>query len=431
MLIVFCVTNIHAKDMTFYAPEADVTVWFNNDNSIAIVKQVVRFQKYNSFYIYKVTTNGNGDLSLMGVSEIKEASPKDNYVDKQIPADVTISGLSTDYPRISGKFNSSLKEDIGSANDRHWEMARSLVFYNDNQELFSPDSVANLSTSASALVPSYKEIIIQAKKDTKQLKATHELKTIKRNSWGVFPLFIPFLLGIILYQLYFRNNSDPRYLKWIALNEIVGLILIATAFLHFYTYWWLIVLGVLATLGIQVTNLYYIMHIRHVITYDMHRKVPKWQSIVFGYVSMLCIPSIITIAILPFIPDITYTINSEVIIGLIASMAIVIGLYFWYRGCIKKYVPELEKHTLPIAVIVCFGAVAILALIIIIIAYVMFKGTGKALLNESGSIPNASLGRANDAEHSCSRCGRLGDPSCPYFKDQGTATSSCSSWIPD
>ncbi len=431
ILTLFCLINVQAKELAFYAPEEDVSIYFNKDNSIALIKQVVRFQKYNSWYVYRVSIDTNGDMHLEGVAEIKEASPKDNFVDKQVPSDITITGLSTENPRISGKFNSTLKETTGGFNDRQWETARSIVFYKDNPELFSPDSIANLSANAYALVPSYKEIISRAQLDSKQLRTTHELKTNKRNSWGVYPILIPFLLGIILYQLYFRDNSDPKYLKWIAINEILGLVLIDVAFIHIHTYWWLIVLGVIAALGIQITNLFVVWNLKDVIANQLHRKVPKWQSIVFGYVSLLCVPGFSFLLTLPFIPDIKYTIGYDAFIGVIVSIGILVGMYFWYRSCIKKNVPELIVHTLPIAVIVCFGAIAVLVLIVLIIAFFIFKGIGKAFLNDSISAPSMSLGKARDAAHSCSRCGRLGDPSCPHFREQGSPESSCSSWIPD
>ncbi|MCM1142012.1 MAG: hypothetical protein NC453_25870 [Muribaculum sp.] len=431
LLALFCLINIQSKELAYYAPDDDVSIYFNKDNSIALIKQVVRFQKYNSWYIYRVSIDTNGDMHLAGVAEVKEASPKDNFVDKKIPSDITIAGLSSENPRISGKFNSGLTETTGGFNDRQWDMARSLVFYKDNPELFSPDSIAKLSASAYALIPSYREIISRAQLDSKQLKATHELKTDKRNSWGVFPLFIPFIIGLILYQIYIHNANDPKFLKWIALNEILGLVLTYVAFILINTYWWLIVLGVIAALGIQATNLFVVWNLKDVVVTQLHRKVPKWQSIVFGYVSMICIPGICSLMIMPFIPDIKYTIGTDAIFGAIAALVILIGLYLWYRSCIKKNVPQLGNHTLPIAIIVCFGAIAVLALIILIITFFIFKGTGKAFLNEGVSEPSMSLGGARDAEHSCARCGRLGDPSCPHFREQGTTTSSCSSWIPD
>lgn len=431
ILTLFCLINVQAKELAFYAPDEDVSIYFNKDNSIALIKQVVRFQKYNSWYVYRASIDTNGDMHLEGVAEIKEASPKDNFVDKQVPTDITITGLLTENPRISGKFNSALEETMRGHNNRQWEMARSIVFYNDNPELFSHDSIANLSSNAYALVPSYKEIISRAQLDSKQLRTTHELKTNKRNSWGVYPLIIPFLIGLILYQLCINNANDPEFLKWFAVNEILGLVLTYVAFIHINTYWWLIVLGVIAALGIQITNLFIVWNLKDVVVNQLHRKVPKWQSIVFGYVSLVCVQGFYSLLAMLFIPDIKTTIGSDAIIGVIVSIGILVGMYFWYRSCIKKNVPELAGHTLSIAVIVCFGAIAVLALIVLIIAFFIFKFTGKSFLNESISAPNMSLGNARDAEHSCSRCGRLGHYSCPNFREQGTTTNSCSSWIPD
>ncbi len=430
MLIVFCMINGQAKDLAFYAPDEDVSIFLNSDNSIALIKQVVRFHKYNSWYVYSVKTDENGDMNLYGVAEIKEASPKDNFVDKQTPENITISGLATEHPRISGKFTSSLTETPDGCNDRHWEIARSLVFHNENRELFSPDSVANLSTNASALIQSYRDIISRAQMDTRKLKATHELKTNRRNAWGVFPLLVPFLIGIVLYQLYIRRESEPVFLKWIALNEILGLGLTVVALMHLNTYWWLIVLAAIAFLGIQVTNLFVVLHLNYTVTGKVHHKLPKWQSIVFAYIALVCSAGLLSGVVMFFIPDITASKSMELIVGLIVGAAVLAGIYFWYRGCIKKYVPELSNCTLAIAVILLFGAMAILSLIIFIVAFAILKGTGKAFLKESLSAPDISLKRASDTMHSCSNCGRLGHFSCPNFKEEGTPTT-CSSWIPN
>lgn len=432
ILTLFCLINVQAKELAFYAPAENVSIYFNKDKSMALVKQVVRNQKYNSWFVYRVSIDGNGDMQLEGVAEIKEASPKDNFVDKQIPIDNTISDLASDKPKISGKFNSSLEETLfGGANDSQWEMARSIVFYNENPELFSSDSIANLSTNAYALVPSYREIISRAQLDSKQLRTTHELKTNKRNSWGVYPLIIPFVLGLILYQLYIHKANDPKVLKWIALNEILGLALTFIAAVHINTYWWLIVLGVIVILGIQITNIFVVWNLKNNITQQLHRIVPKWQSILFGYVSLICVLGVSGLLVMPFVPNIKYTVESDGIIGAVAAIAILIALYLWYRSCIRKNVPELGGHTLSVALIVFFGAIAVLSLIVLLIAFFIFKGTGKAYLNDGASAPNMSLGGARDVEHSCSRCGRLGDYSCPHFREHGSTTSSCSSWIPD
>lgn len=431
MLALLCLAQVQAKDLAFYAPDEDITIFLNKDNSIALIKQVVRFQKYNSWYVYEVSIDSNGDMHLSGVAEIKEATPKDNFADLQPPADITISGAATGHPVVSGKFTSSLTEASPGSHDRHWEIARSLVFYHENGELFSPDSVANLSTDASALVASYREIVSRARMDTRQLKATHALKTNKRNAWGVFPVLIAFLIGLILYQIYIRKDSDPGFLRWIALNEVFGLGLTVVAILCIDTYWWLIVLAVLALFGIQVTNLFALMHLVKTVTHKMHRRVPKWQSVVFAYVALICSAGVLSGVVALFLPeDMTRSKTVELIFGLIAVAAVLAGVYYWYRACLKKYVPELSDHTLSVAAIVLFGAQAVLSLIFIIVALMIFKGTFKAFIQESLSTPDMSLKRSSNPSRSCSNCAHLGQSSCPNFKEEGSPTV-CSSWTPN
>lgn len=44
MLAVFCLANIQAKDLAFYAPDDVVTIYFNGDNSIALINLFIGHQ---------------------------------------------------------------------------------------------------------------------------------------------------------------------------------------------------------------------------------------------------------------------------------------------------------------------------------------------------------------------------------------------------
>jgi len=424
LLAAFCLLNSQAKRAGFYAPEADIKIFLNNDSSIALIQQVVRFQKYNSWYVYRVSAVGNGDLHLSGVAEVKDASPDDNYVDKRVPEDITISGLATESPSITGKFNSSLTKIVPGYNDRQWEMARSLVYYNENPELFATDSVANLSTNAYALVPSYRELKVQAQTEAKQLKTERDSKTKKTNAWMVSLLLIPFLLSLYLW-LTVDYTDIPGKLKAISIVQVIGLAAIIISVHAFNTYWWLIVLAVIMILAIQAINLLLFIKLKNYVNASVGVKYPLLPAFAFGYIGLMGVSGVIgaVIILLSSLRVDTSVSTSEIIVGAVAAIAIVALVGWWYKSALNKSVPELKGRFLPIAVMTLMAAFAILSLILVIIALVIFGHTGKSFINEGRGAESTG-----DSTRSCATCALNGTFTCPHSRTDGSPHHSCSDW---
>lgn len=427
---------LHAKGLDNYYVESNgVIVEFNDDTSLAMLKHIKRGERFNSWYIYQVNIGPDGKLYLTGLGEVKDDMRGTTILAKEKPADIIISGIGTDDTKMTGLFNSPMRATHeGGFNYHQWELARSLDDYDKYPEQYSADSVANLTKNAYALVNSYKDVTELRSRDNRQLVNSVKAKRESDNAWPCALCIIPFVIGFVLYQINIGGSASGYLssLKWFAINCIIGGVLIPISVVSFDTHWWLIVLAVMAILGIQVTNIFSILNLRDCVINKLQENFPKWPAIIFGYVSMICLYAIlcgIAVFALPGVdPDSSI---GERIGGLVATVIILIGIGIWYRNCIARQSPSLKKYFIPVAIMTTFCAIAILCLIVVIIAFFIFKATGKAFLNEGSSEPSTSLVPSQDPMRSCNHCGRLGDISCPHFKKEGSPGSSCSSWIPD
>lgn len=436
LILTVCLIPLQANGLDNYYVESNgIVVEFSNDGTLAMLKHIKRGEQFNSWYVYQVDIEPDGSMNLTGLGEVKDDLRGNTFLDIEKPADITLTGIGTDHAAMSGKFNSPMRVTNGGGfNYEQWQIARSLNDYNKYPEQYSADSVANLQKNAYALVNSYKEVVDLRSRDSLQLKTTYETKQKSGNAWLCVLCIIPFIIGFILYQINIDGTVSDylSFLKWIALNQILGLLLSGVSIFAFNTYWWVIVLAVLAILGIQITNLFSVMHLKDVVVERMRQKFPIWPAIIFGVIASMCIYGVIGGIAVLIVPGVHIEGPiGEMVLGLVLSMAILVAVGLWYRNRLAKNVPVMKEHFLSVAAITVFGVLAFFAFSIFIISWFIFKGTGKVFLNESESTPEMSLGRADDVTHSCSRCGNLGTSSCPHFREEGSPVSTCSSWIPD
>lgn len=433
-LLSFCVALGHAKAFdNLLVKTNDVVVEFSNDGRLAMLKHVKRGEKYNSWYIYNVEILANGDLHLTGLGEVKD-DLRNPFLVLTPPSDIVISGIGTENLRMSGKFDSPLEKTWGGCfNYEQWKIAHSLADYNENSEQYSPDSVANLQNNAYALVSSWENLAKERSNTTRELRQAREQKTVSNNTKWCILVLIPFVLGIVIYQIQLRQLPYEYLtsLKWTVFNQILGIALSAISIRFIYAPWWAIVLAVLSMLGIQVTNIFSYLHFRTCVKEKLNGKIALLPAIVFGYVSMICFFAIISGLVLICIPGVHFEASTgEMIGGLLLDILFLTIVGLWYKKNIEKNAPELKGHFLPIAVMTMFAAVAVFSLIIVLIAWFIFKWTGKMSLDAASSVPDSSLKPADSTAGSCIMCGRLGDYSCPHFKEGGTPNFTCSSWIP-
>ena len=434
-LLSFCVTLGHAKTFDkLLVKTNDVVVEFSNDGQLAMLKHVKRGERYNSWYIYSVETMTNGDLHLTGLGEVKD-DLRNPFLVLTPPADIVISGIGTENLRMSGKFDSPLEETPwgGGFNHEQWKIAYSLADYNENSEQYSLDSVANLQNNAYALVSSWENLAKERSNTARELRQARDHKVVSNNTKWCILVLVPFILGIVIYQIHL-HQSPSKYLpslKWTAFNQMLGIVLSAVSISFIYAPWWAIVLAVVSMLGIQVTNIFSYLHLRDCVKEKLNGKISILPAIVFGYVSMISVSAIISGLVSICIPGAHIEAsNGEMVIGIILSLLFIILVGLWYKKNLEKNAPDLKGHFLTVAVMTMFAAVAVLSLIIVVIAWFIFKGVGKMSLDASSSVPDSSLKPAGSTAGSCAMCGRLGDYSCPHFKEDGTPNFTCSSWMP-
>lgn len=412
----------------------DIVVEFSNNGRLAMLKHVKRGEKYNSWYIYNVETMANGNLHLTGLGEVKD-DLRNPFLELTPPTDIVISGMETENPQMSGKFNSPLEATpwVGGFNHQQWEIAYSLADYKENMEQYSPDSVANLKNNAYALVCSWKELANGRNHIAREVKQTRENEIVANNTKWCILVLIPFILGIVIYQIQLHKSVSIYLpsLKWTAFNQILGIALSAISISFIYSHWWAIVVAVISMSGIQITNLFSFLHLRSSIKYKLNGKIPLLPAIAFGYVSMIGSYAVISAIAFICIPGVhVEASNGDMAIGLLLGLLFIIAVGLWYKRQLEKNAPELKGHFISIAIITMFAAVAILSLIIVVIAWFIFKGIGKMSLDASSSTPDVGLKPADSTAESCVMCGRLGDYSCPHFKENGTPNQTCSSWLP-
>lgn len=431
LLLSLCLPLLQAETR-YAATQIDgLNIEFNKDFTKALIHHVKRGVKYNSWYIYTVDIESSGDLNLNAIAEINDDDRGNIFVVDQQPGNLHISGLTTDNPQMTGQFKSALSAALVSFSERHWSMASSIIFYHENPEMFSPDSVAGLSSNAYALVNSYDDILIQSRADRKQQEQTIERRTKSRNSWLVSLFFIPFALTLFL-AFTVNNKNILEKAKTIAIVQGITLVAFVVTSMGLYTYWWLIVLWVIAFLIINVINILIFLNLKEYVNMSIGEKYPVLPAIVFGYVGMLSlsVPLALIVIILDLANVINVDINIPAMLGVaVATVAVVVLLGRWYKNSLAKRSPELGAKIVPIAIMTIMTAVAILALIFFIIALFIFKHTARDFLKAGIAASKGSdVKMAESGGQSCATCERLGDSTCPNFRQEANSALSCNSW---
>lgn len=436
----FCLSVFQAKALdNFTSTEIEgLNVIFNSNAKIAKVEHIKRGERFNSWYFYEVSFDSNGNIILSPLAEVKDDMRGTTFVANEKPKRIVISDVTTDKPRMTGQFNTSLSSTNGGGiteNQRNFAFA--MIDYNEHPEEYSPDSVAKLNTDAWALNSTYIGRQKQIANDNYKLIKAHDARLSSRNSMTTAIIIIPFILTLILFVMMNRyigrrkTEQLSKLLKWIALGQFISLPLMVIAIYHFYcAYWWVITLAVIAIIAIEAMNIFFGYNLRDYTINSLHEKFPTIPAIITGVIGMMVAYGIISYLILVFSDVAIAKPQSEYIIGIVVSFALLVGLVIWVKKSLSAHTPDFKGKYLAISIIALFSVIGVVCLMIFILAIIMFKGVGKAFFNESVNLPSSSLKPSQNAEHSCSRCGRLGDYSCPHFRDDGTATTSCSSWIP-
>lgn len=260
-----------------------------------------------------------------------------------------------------------------------------------------------------------------------------EQRTQSGNTGWCILVLIPFIIGIVIYQIQLRKSPSAYLptLKWTAFNQLLGVVFIIISVSCINSSWWAIVIAVISMLGIQITNLFSFLHLRDCVKEKMNGNIQWLPAIVFGYVATISFIAILSAIIVVFIPDVNVTTSyGATILGVLLGLAFLGLAGWWYKSQLEKKTPQLVGHFFPIAIITMFAAAATLSLAIVVIAWFIFKGVGKMSLDSSSSGSGSSLKPSSSGVVSCASCRRLGDYSCPHFKESGTPNFTCDSWMP-
>lgn len=434
-LLIAVVASAQTYDSLLMLDHDDgINIEFSEDNSLAMMKHVKRFNKYNSWYIYRVVSDENGTLQLEGIAEVKVANRNDNFVAEEIPAAVTITGIDTDSPKVSGKFNSNLKKVSRGIYDREWSIAKSLADYRLHPEDYNADSVARLRSDANALVNSYQENQAIKRISARREKAEKEEREMTSNMWILALLLIPLIASIVLGPLTSGDSIASGFsgkAKAIALTEIVGFAIILLCVHSIYSRWWVIVLAVIAFAVIQIYNIFFGWATKDYVTDTLRVSFPWLPAVVFAVVGMFIPMALFSVTAVLAGGGVMESSTGEMVLGALLTIALACLAGWWYKSALTSRVPELKGDFLSIAVITVFAAFGVLTLFVFVIAFAIFRVTGKMALSQSEKDGSSKgLSKSSDSCRTCNFCGRLGSSSCPYLRSEGSAVLTCDSWMP-
>lgn len=406
----------------------------HHNGSVVMLRHIKRGIRYNDWILYQVTEETPDALALKGIALIKDG-PK-TFVSKEVPADASITGLDSESPTFNGGYDTSLqKSSFGCFNNKQLTMARSIIDWKKHPEEYSPDSVARLSDDAFALVNSYLKIAGK-RADTQRLARKQAQEAGKRRSGRMaLLLVIPLLASVILGPTVSGgkiNRNTWQKVKRIAIVEVIGLAVLPFGFAGIFSHWWVVILTILAIVAIQIYNIFFAWFLKDSLAEQSGRSFPFLIGLLYGVLSVMILCSCSMPILLHFLPSIQVeTSVSENILGALLGLALWVGASFWYRSWLVKRFPQAKGHFASIAILTLFGALGIMILFLLVIAFVVFKGVGKMALDQSEKdAVDTSLKRATDSFKTCAHCARLGTDTCPYSQTEGSPVNTCSSWMP-
>ena len=437
LLAAIVIITFSAWSHTNYeAPElAHMPIVVSKDTSLVMMRYYPDSGVYDLLLIYDAQHDGAGNIKLKGIAEAKFRGYGDSHFTKNTPEDIVIVDAYTDHPRMTGKFNTPLHDTKSSLgiNPEIWEIAESVSDYHKNPGDYHPDSVAQMSNNAFALVKTY------VKKEQKiayqrYLEQKQQEKERANNSGRILLiLLLPLIASIVLGALTSNDRISKNFskkIRAIAITELVGFVAAICALYAFEdATWWMITLSVLAVIVLLIYNLFFALFAQDHIKQTQQAKLPWPQLIIFGLLSLimpLCI--IMSVAgVISLFKGASYSGNE--LAGFISSIAL-LGVFFlvamWYRSALVKRMPSLKGDFWALAVMTAFTFLAILSFIFVIIGICISKGVFKMGINEmvnggsKGVVSTSGTGVA-----SCANCKRLGSE-CPYSREMGSPIQVCS-----
>lgn len=436
-------TAVAAKTQAFSVVEGykaheldDMSIAFAYGDTTLVMMDYSDGGQYESRLIYMASYDTPGQVKLTGIGEIKDNNRGHSYLTKNIPEEIIIEGAYTENPRMRGKFNVALQRDANRAiNYEQWEAGKAIYDYYKYPDEYDPDSVARLAEDSYALIESYKKVAGGRGFALYKQKKAEEQRNRARNNRVWYLLLIPLVAGIVLGPMTSSGKIKTNFskkIRAIAITEIVGGAVMLSLISHAEGDWWVIILGVLAIIVIQIYNLFFGMFTYGYVREELKAKVAWVPLIAFGFSSLLIVYGVVgVIGLILAIFGVSDKLSIGESLGIIAGVGGLVGAAaYWYRTAQLKHAPELKGNFRWVAIVTMFSFVGLLAGGFIALIYVISKGLGPMLMGSlSGGNTGVRSTTDKDGISSCMRCRRRGSE-CPYSRE-GNITEVCSYYIPE
>lgn len=190
------------------------------------------------------------------------------------------------------------------------------------------------------------------------------------------------------------------------------------------SFWFVWVIYALATIFLQAMNVRLGLRVISHVKYARGGRFPWLPAVAFVYISYLIIVQIPTIIIFS-LSDVSVQKPTALqwVLGIVLSLALITGLFIWFKKSICRNAPWLSKSIFAIGITILCLAVSVLALCVFLIALMIFKAISISSANDSEKVPTKK-----DPDYRCGTCMWADTAACPYFPDNSVDT--CSEYLP-
>lgn len=378
-------------------------------------------------------------INLQPIGAFREESIRD-YRPLAVQSEAYIEGLNGDNPKFVSPKATYLLEESVMAKKINPDNKQMLHVYADF--LADPDSYPGLSaTPIPGEVDKMMELYKQKVSTQKRIERIDKQRKSDNNNdlfrWGVIALIIP--IGLLLWLMTATSgmkiavNFNSK-IKAISLVECLTIILGISAIYSFpMVNWPWIVVGVIAILAILWLFLCLSYRVYEHVKFAGRGHFPWPSATCFGFVGMLTVYQLVVLIMILSLDamqviqiDSSYSVKDSILgIGLAALLLCALG--WWYYKSIIKNAPQLSGSFIWIAIATIIAAITVALLIVVIIALLIFKGSGKAFL-QSGQDTNSKSD--NGIGHNCSKCRNTSMGGCSMYPEFERPASNCPHYDP-
>ena len=334
--------------------------------------------------------------------------------------------------RFEGEFSSILEESVFEClNDQHCQILSAYYDYTENPGDYPADSVAAFPSHKESLVSVYEQKIKDQSNAVRKQHIKTEAETESSGSWLALLMLIPLGLCVFCGTISSGGGISEKFsfkAKLIAVTETLCLISIPLAILvMIMAPWYIGILTGLALAAIFVYGIFFAWFVKDYITEDLKVKFPWLQAILFGALGIYGLYSIAGLVVMPFMQTSIETETWKIYMGLLAKLAIVILLGIWYRKTLYTRTESLNGSFWAIAAITIFGSLSVFALLLFVIAFIIFKGVGKDFIRSGLEDTSTAAEKSKQFElrsNCCGNCSKWMSGACPHLSEEPDGSNS-------